>query len=124
MRKLDTFENSWSTLKTFTDNNGIVPTRRAHAACMVGKHMLVWGGIDEYSRTLNDVWMLSLETFRWANVKGSFVGKLPDAIMYHKMVSVFPKEFNSMRNFSLFKNPEITNSKVMRAVKCIQKMGV
>lgn len=124
VRKLDTFDNSWSILKTTTGDEMCVSTRRAHAACMVGKHMVVWGGVNENSRPLNDVWALSLESFRWANLKPNLEGTLPDAISHHKMVSVFPKEFNSMLNFTLFKNPDVTNEKVMRSVKKIQKMGV
>jgi len=39
--------------------------RRNHTACMLNHHMIIYGGIDDFHRTLNDVVALDLKKKKW-----------------------------------------------------------
>mgnify|MGYP000885029317 CR=1 FL=1 len=38
----------------------ILEPRRSHSACIHEKHMLIYGGVSQYGRYLNDIWALNL----------------------------------------------------------------
>ena len=54
----------WKNIKT----SGVIETRRYHCAAMVGKHMLVHGGLNAQSHLLGDLHALNLETAQWSLV--------------------------------------------------------
>ena len=51
----------WKYFKTY----GIIETRRYHVAAMIGKHMIVHGGLNSFSHVLSDFWALNMDTGEW-----------------------------------------------------------
>ena len=41
------------------------PKRRNHSAAVVGKEMLIYGGVDEDYKTMDSMFILNLENFTW-----------------------------------------------------------
>lgn len=55
--------------------------RRYHSAVMVGKFMVVVGGINTLGRFLKDINMLNLETLKWQSLK---IDQVPESgLAYH-----------------------------------------
>ena len=69
-----------------------VVMRRYHSASMVGKHMLVYGGLSEKNAVLGDLLVLSMENYHWNEVKAT--GEGPGPLAFHTSVAVYPG-FNS-----------------------------
>lgn len=42
-----------------------VPSRTSHAACLIGKSMIVHGGIGSEGSTMSDLWHLNLDYLKW-----------------------------------------------------------
>lgn len=57
--------NKW--MITPHDETGPCP-RGGHAACVYKDRMYVFGGRDEESKKLNDIWELNLLMFSWAEI--------------------------------------------------------
>jgi hypothetical protein len=55
------------------------PARDSAAACMLGRHMVLFGG-DQGSKYLADTWILDAETFAWEKV-GAHKPDIPSASM-------------------------------------------
>ena len=75
-----------------------VVMRRYHSAAVVGKHMLVYGGLSEKNVFLGDCIVLNLESWKWKTVE--IHGKGPGRLAFHSTVSVYPG-FSS-ESFDLF----------------------
>lgn len=60
IRTFDPNRMEWKTLKTL----GIIEGRRNHAAAVVDRTMVVYGGINRYGDYLNDVYGLNLRKKR------------------------------------------------------------
>jgi len=41
----------------------IPPPRRNHSACVVGKHMLIYGGVNDMGGYLNDIYVYDIGTY-------------------------------------------------------------
>ena len=51
------------------DCNFMVPeARRNHIACILNQHMIVYGGVNDFSRFLNDVVVLNLKQQKWSQI--------------------------------------------------------
>lgn len=81
-----------------------VEPRRNHVAAVVGKHMLVYGGIDNYGNLLSDLKALNLVTMRWQTC--SEEGNNGMGIAFHAACAVFHPE---RRKIMLHKIPELVN---------------
>jgi N-acetylneuraminic acid mutarotase len=58
--------NQWERLVSPSENQ---PCRRAGASSVsFGDHMYLFGGKDDESTTLNDLWKLNLTTFEWTQI--------------------------------------------------------
>lgn len=69
-----------------------VVMRRYHSAAIVGKHMLVYGGLSEKNGFLGDLVLLNMKNRRWKEVQAA--GEGPGAVAFHAAVAVYPG-FNS-----------------------------
>ena len=48
------------------DCDFLVPeARRNHVACVLNHHMIVYGGVNDFSKFLNDVAVLDLKNYKW-----------------------------------------------------------
>jgi hypothetical protein len=52
----------WKQLRCFGE---FVEARRFHSAVLIGKYMVVVGGINTLGRFLKDINLLNLETLKW-----------------------------------------------------------
>ena len=50
------------------DNKHEAKPRRNHVACMLNHHMIIYGGIDNFTDSLNDVKSLDLKYSRWTEL--------------------------------------------------------
>lgn len=62
LEPLGTTKAQWKQLTTI---GPVVEMRRYHAAAIVGRHMLVTGGLNQKNKVLEDCAVLDLETGRW-----------------------------------------------------------
>lgn len=76
-----------------------VTMRRYHSADIVGKHMLIYGGLSEKNGFLGDLVLLNMKNKRWKEVET--IGEKPAAMAFHATVAVYPG-FNS-EEFLLFR---------------------
>jgi len=65
-----------------------VDMRRYHVAAIVGKHMVVYGGLSGKNAYLADCMVLNLESWRWKSVE--IHGKGPGFVAFQAAVSVYP----------------------------------
>ena len=83
MLKTDTME--WRQV----DTQGIsVTMRRYHSAAIVGKHMVVYGGLSEKNVFLDDLLTLNLVSMKWKKVVAGGLG--PGPLAFHGMVAAYP----------------------------------
>ena len=82
----------------------LVSMRRYHCAAIVGKHMLVHGGLNEKNAFLNDAAVLNLKGMKWKTVEVQGAG--PGYIAFHTAVAVYPPDVVSSPDLSLFRLPE------------------
>ena len=86
VRVFDTKNKTWDSWKT-TSTSFPIEFRRNHSACICGKHMFVYGGIDSSGKYLNDFWELNMKTRQWTYLyveKSGYKG-----IAFHAMCPVF-----------------------------------
>ena len=88
VRKFDGQSKMWSVIRT-TSTGFPIDQRRNHAACMCGKHMVVFGGISGTGNYLNDVWELNLKTRQWRVL---YVKKSGKGLAFHAMCAVFSSQ--------------------------------
>jgi hypothetical protein len=81
--KADTVE--W--LPVLASGSAVV-MRRYHSAAIVGKHMVIYGGLSEKNVYLGDCMVLNLESWKWKSVE--IHGKGPGPLAFHAAISVFP----------------------------------
>lgn len=81
-----------------------VVMRRYHSAAIVGKHMVIYGGLSEKNAYLGDCMVLNLDSWKWKSVE--IHGKGPGPIAFHAVISVFPG-FNNEQT-RLFSSPPST----------------
>ena len=82
----------------------LVSMRRYHCAAVVGKHMLVHGGLSEKNTFLGDAAVLNLKLMKWKTVE--IQGKGPGPIAFHTSAAVYPADQLSHPDFSLYRSPE------------------
>ena len=83
----------------------LVEARRNHIAAIVGKYMLVHGGIDTYGNALSDLKVLNLQLMKWNSYTPD--GHDETGIAFHTACEVFHPD---RKKFELFKNPEQPNA--------------
>lgn len=76
-----------------------VVMRRYHSAAIVGKHMLIYGGLSEKNGFLGDLALLNLKNRRWKEVQTA--GEGPGSVAFHAAVAIYPG-FNS-EDYLLFR---------------------
>lgn len=84
---LDTGE--WRFIKTWGD---FVEGRRNHAGTILTKNMLVYGGINNNGRFLNDLVQLNLETHKWMVCEFEPSVSNEENIAFHTICAVFKSE--------------------------------
>jgi len=60
VKSYDILTDTWNNIKTYT-NGDLIANRRCHSAIIFNKQMLVYGGINEFGKILDDCWVLSLD---------------------------------------------------------------
>jgi len=97
-------------------HGAFVEPRRYHAGIVVGKHMIIHGGIEASGEYLSDLKILNLVTFKWE--EGREINKDPAGIAFHKaclVLSPLRKEIN------LHKMIEIKQDE---NAQCIREEGI
>ena len=69
---------------------GMMTFRRHHVATVIGRHMIVHGGLNENSWTIDSIYSLNLNTFRWLECTTS--GTNPGKVSHHKCCVVLYPE--------------------------------
>lgn len=93
-------------LEEKTSNKLHFKWRRNHTADIIGHHMVIYGGIDDEDRVLDDLWALDLNfTLKWimADTKGMRLKPLA----HHCTALVLPYEKRNNPQMSLFKFPDL-----------------
>ncbi|KRX05522.1 Galactose oxidase/kelch, beta-propeller [Pseudocohnilembus persalinus] len=103
-------------LKNFTWNQAqcshiFLQQRRNHIAEIVGKNLIVHGGVNMMDRIIEDVWILDLVTFTWSEC--NFEGPQLFAA-YHASCPVY---YSIRRNIQLYKQSEYKPSKFSNQIK-------
>ncbi|CAD8151919.1 unnamed protein product [Paramecium pentaurelia] len=68
---------------------GIIPPRKCHVAEVIGRNMIVQGGIDLKGQYLRDVISYDIATQRWSQVLTEQHVCFPDGVAFHKSCAVF-----------------------------------
>jgi hypothetical protein len=89
--------------------------RRNHIAESIGGHMFMHGGIDEEENILGDCWLLDYVHLRWIRIEPKG-GKMP-SLSNHASCLVLNPERTMYQGFSIFKFPEIPQSKDNKKLK-------
>lgn len=107
-------ENRWTELNC--DAGSMFEHRRYHSACIVGRHLLVYGGIDSVERYLSDTMALTLgrasgkelkyREFKWFKV--GCKGDKPGKRAFHTVQLILsPERYRIPGQFDLFALPEV-----------------
>lgn len=89
---------------THVEPSGVlVSMRRYHCAAMVGKHMLVQGGLSDKNSFLSDAAVLNMRSMKWKTLE--MQGEGPGHIAFHTAVAVYPADLATSA-LSLFRTPE------------------
>lgn len=75
--------------------------RKHHIAELIGGYMLIFGGIDEDSEHLNDLWVLNLVSLTWLQVE--IKGLTIPPLAFHCSAVVVPKLKREDKSFNIFK---------------------
>jgi len=86
----------WKYLKGHGD---LVEPRRNHAAVIVGKHMLIHGGIDNKGMYLNDLMIFNLNTYKWQVADERNAEHT--GIAFHKACPVFGSHHKELNIFKM-----------------------
>ena len=100
VKTLHTESLQWSNIEP---SGLLVSMRRYHCAAMVGKHMLIQGGLSEKNSFLSDAAVLNMRAMKWKTVEIQGTG--PGHIAFHSAVSVYPADSDTSA-LSLFRTPE------------------
>lgn len=100
-QKMLTPSLQWKYLKA---TGNFVVMRRYHCAAMVGKHMLVFGGLSERNKVLGDLAVLDLNKLKWKSLE---LVDGPPPLAFHSAVTVLPKEFKGLTDLTPFALPEV-----------------
>lgn len=52
---------TWNLIKVYGD---FIENRRNHSACIIGKFLFIYGGINNYNKHLSDLITVNLESFK------------------------------------------------------------
>lgn len=77
--------------------------RKSHSSCIIGRQMLVYGGVDDRQKYLNDVWVLDLISLKW--ISGEVHNEVhKEGVGMHQMCGVYHplKKYNL-----LYRNEEL-----------------
>lgn len=94
----DSENYNWSIVVTCGE---VIAHRRSHACCLIGKTMIVHGGIDNIEATFADLWILNLDQFKWIRCH---MDQDDIFLSHHTMCGVFNTqiEFVDILNFKDF----------------------
>eukprot|EP00359_Climacostomum_virens_P005962 CAMPEP_0204906538 /NCGR_PEP_ID=MMETSP1397-20131031/6030_1 /ASSEMBLY_ACC=CAM_ASM_000891 /TAXON_ID=49980 /ORGANISM="Climacostomum Climacostomum virens, Strain Stock W-24" /LENGTH=488 /DNA_ID=CAMNT_0052075535 /DNA_START=1195 /DNA_END=2661 /DNA_ORIENTATION=+ len=99
-QKILTPNFQWKYLKA---TGNFVVMRRYHCAVMVGKYMLVFGGLSERNKVLGDLASLNLNKLKWKTLE---LVDAPPPLAFHTAVTVLPKEYKDVE-LTPFGLPEV-----------------
>lgn len=68
--------------------------------------MIIYGGINESGKVLDEVWLFSFEKTLWLKINDIIRGEEIPTLAMHSMCSIFPDELNNINNINIFKHPE------------------
>ena len=108
----NTVEEGWNELKC----DGVFERRRYHVACIVGKYMIVHGGLNSAQQYLSDTTFLTLgkmnekeyrtREYRW--LKLATKGPSPQRVAYHTCQLVLNRErYRYIEQVSPYSLPEL-----------------
>eukprot|EP00831_Metopus_contortus_P065443 TRINITY_DN5846_c0_g1_i2.p1 TRINITY_DN5846_c0_g1~~TRINITY_DN5846_c0_g1_i2.p1 ORF type:complete len:430 (+),score=64.55 TRINITY_DN5846_c0_g1_i2:40-1329(+) len=117
VQAFNTLDRKWSELQC---DGVMLEHRRGHAACLVGKHLLVHGGMNNKDQYLSDTLMLAVgrpdmkefnnRTYKW--LRTSVKGGLPNRVAFHTCQFVLhPERYRAFENIGVYSLPEIKGLK-------------
>ena len=62
VRIFNTEKCEWKYIKT---SGEVIEARRNFDSVVIGKSLVVYGGVNDYGRYLNELWELNLATLKW-----------------------------------------------------------
>lgn len=88
-----------------------IGTRKHHCSAMIGKHMIMHGGLNQRNNLLNDSAVLNLQKQKWKilNIKGPG----PGFIAFHQAVTVL--DIDQRQCSSIYKLPETKISSISQS---------
>jgi N-acetylneuraminic acid mutarotase len=95
--------NQWEYLKT---SGTYISTRKYHSAAIVGKHMFIYGGLNQKNNLLSDCALLNLEKKTWKSI---YIEGLKENA-FHTCVSVLNAD--QISNSSIYDIPQSNINKV------------
>ncbi|EAR90836.2 kelch motif protein (macronuclear) [Tetrahymena thermophila SB210] len=106
---LETLE--WKILRNSGD---MIESRRDHVSSVVGKNLLIHGGISQKSYC-NDMFHLDLQHNRWQEASCINLQKIfPEGIAHHKAIPIY---FFERKNIQLYKSLEDKNADKLSRIK-------
>ena len=91
------FELETLTWQSVTGSAEYIDPRRSHACCLVGKNMIVHGGVDTSDHTKSDLWTFNLDVMKWSSVitEGKDL-----CLSHHTMSGAYANHMDSIEIFS------------------------
>jgi hypothetical protein len=115
----DTTTCDWQYLPTQGVRGELIPPRRSHVAVMLGKTMLVHGGISNRGGYHNDLWCLQLQNYTWVNLSNLLPKSDSCGLAYHTACAIFSRE---AKIFNIFQAQNIvpTSADLQAAKRRVQ----
>jgi len=80
--------------------------------------MIIYGGINENGKVLDEFWLLSFEKNYWSKINDIITGEKIPSLCMHGMKSVFPEELYTLPGTGIFKHPDlitdVSNTRVLK----------
>lgn len=96
-------------MKTFKFTSDGAGARRAHTSVIIGKHLLIHGGINSRGVYLNDLVHLDLATLKWSDSDVSEHHFFNKGIAFHKCCSVYNPDKKLLLLYRKADESEITD---------------
>ncbi|CAG9334048.1 unnamed protein product [Blepharisma stoltei] len=95
-------DNEWIYIRT---TGVLIQSRKNHCAAVVGKHMLIYGGLNQKNKALGDVAVLNMKNFKWKALE--IAGQKPKETAFHACATVLNTE--QLRAESIYNIPTASN---------------
>lgn len=78
---------TWEFVKT---GGTYIPTRKYHSGGIVGKHLMIYGGLNDKNNFLGDTAVLNMENWKWKIIETK--GAVPPPTAFHTISIVLTNE--------------------------------